>query len=694
MARFPARPTATALAVACALASSVTAEAAPPPYRSPAETPAKGSKPPAKATSKTTRASDLSARRAIAGGPTAEEASLGPESPELRTLRDASRELFPQAVPAPGHPWPAELLPVATRDNAPTVVATGLPPEVPLPPPGVEAGGLAWLAHLELPDLPVRWDERVVRYLQYFRDDPRGHATFATLYRHSGRWREMIRRALRRKSLPEDLAWVSMIESGFDVTARSTSGASGLWQFMPETAKVYGLSLDRWLDQRLNAAAATDAAADFLGDLHRRFGSWELALAGFNMGYVGLSSVVRRYNTNDFWSLARTEGTLPWETTLYVPKILAAAVVAHNLTAFGFGDLVVDPAVLADEVDVPPGTPLALVAQAAGCSSKDIESLNPELRAARTPPASTDAAPGPRPLDPTDSAYPVKVPEGKGASAAQALSRLRRDQPALERYVVRFGETLEQVAIAHRTTTQKLVDLNAIAPGEAVRGGTVLLVPHVDAPPGAATDSAPAVPGAAAPVPGPKPSVVVPADVFVYPDRKRVFYRVRIGDTLKEIASSLQVAPDDLRRWNDLDPSARLQEGMTLQAYVAEDADLSRVAVVPEVDVHVLPVGSDEFFAALEHDRGFRRVTLAAKAGDTIESIGRRFDVPARTMERINRRPRADVLKSGDSVVVYVPAAPGDRSPTRRSGPVAAANASDVTPNGPLPAPPVPDLLP
>jgi hypothetical protein len=105
---------------------------------------------------------------------------------------------------------------------------------------------------------------------------------------------------------------------------------------MPETAKIYGLTIDRWLDQRLSAPVETEAAADFLADLHRRFGSWDLALAAYNMGYGGLSSVVRRYNTNDFWSLARTEGTLPWETTLYVPKILASAVVAHNLGAFGF----------------------------------------------------------------------------------------------------------------------------------------------------------------------------------------------------------------------------------------------------------------------------------------------------------------------------------------------------------------------
>jgi membrane-bound lytic murein transglycosylase D len=618
---------------------------------------------------KPSRGVDAAARRAIAGGPTADDAAMGAESSELRTLREAERELFPPASPAPGSTWPSNLPLVLPGESGPAVEATGVPPARALPLPSQEerAQDLGWLEHLEMPDLPVRWDERVVRYLEFFRDDPRGHATFANLYRHSGRWRDMMRRALRRKSLPTDLVWVSMIESGFDPAIHSVAGAAGLWQLMPETAKIYGLTFDRWLDQRLSATLATDAAADLLGDLHRRFGGWELALAGFNMGYAGLASVLKRFNTNDFWSLSRTEGALPWETTLYVPKVFAAAVVAHNLAAFGFGDIVVDPAVETDEVNVAPGTPLALVAQAAGCTTKDIEALNPELRASRTPPAA----------DADSSACGVNVPQGKGGAAAQALLRLRREQPSLDRYVVRFGETLDQIAAAHKTTTQKLVELNAIAPGEAVRGGTVLLVPHVESAAGEAPSAT-----------GPRPAVVVPSDVFVYPDRKRVFYRVLVGDTLKDIGSALRVSPDELARWNGLDPAARLQEGMTVQAFVAPDADLSRVVVVSESDVRVVAVGSEEFFAALEHDKNVKRVTVVAKAGDTVESIGRRYDVSARSMERVNHQNRGHVLKAGETVVVYV------RNNVAVQGGVGPTAINEPVPNGPLPAPPVPDLLP
>jgi membrane-bound lytic murein transglycosylase D len=303
-----------------------------------------------------------------------------------------------------------------------------------------------------------------------------------------------------------------MLESGFEAKAHSSAGAAGLWQFTPDTARLYGLTIDHWIDQRLDPRAATDAAVELLGDLHQRFGAWELALAAYDMGWAGLASVVRRYNTNDFWSLSRTEGTLPWETTLYVPKIIAAAVVASNLAAFGFADVAIDEPVRVEDVETPPGTPLPLVAQAAGCTAKELQALNPELRVGRTPPAAAGGDPG---------GYMVKVPRGKGAAASQALAKLRREPSVVERYVMRFGETLEQVATAHKTTVQHLIELNGIAPGETRWGGTVLLVPKVDPSSAAPNSPASGSPPAAAGV-GPRPTVIVPADVFVYPDRRRV----------------------------------------------------------------------------------------------------------------------------------------------------------------------------
>jgi membrane-bound lytic murein transglycosylase D len=615
-------------------------------------------------------------RRAIASGPTYDETAMGADTPELRALAAAERELFPPSQRDLSSPWPEELpFPVAATDDKPRVHASGLPPAPPpSSPPMVGEGGkdLSWVAKLDMPDLPVRWDPRVVRYLEFFKDDPRGRATFVMWHKRSGRYIGAVRKALRKKSLPEDLAALAMIESGFVPEARSPVGALGMWQFMAETGKIYGLTMDRWADQRMSVTASTEAAADHLADLHRRFGSWDLAMAAYNMGYGGVLQAVRRYNTNDYWALSKLEGSLPWETTLYVPKILAAAVVSHNLAAFGFQDVAQEPALEGEEVMVPPGTALASVAQACGATNEELKTLNPELRAQRTPPSQED--------------WPVKVPASKANGCGEKLAKTRKEVPT-DRYTVRFGETLEQIAQSRRTTASKLIDLNGIQPGEVIRGGTVLIVPKVD--PNAPTASDPKDKNKTAE----KPVVIVPQDLFVYPDRKRVFYRVQVADTVKDIATAFRIGPDELRRWNDIDPSARLVEGMTLQLFVPSSVDLSQMVIQREGDVHTIVAGTEEFFRHWE-DKGRRRTVVTAKQGETIEQIGRRYGVSSSLMERINRRGRSEVLSEGAQVVVW---SPGPQAPLAPDAPQTAALAKPaVVPERtpPLANAPAPSQLP
>jgi membrane-bound lytic murein transglycosylase D len=676
-------------------------QAPPPASPKPAAKPATAPKPSAKTPQKPAGGhAEPAARRTVAGGPTFDDARLGAESPELTELSRAERELFPPAMPGLGTPWPTDLAsPVPDDPEHPRAHASGLPPQPANAPPLVAEGGrdVSWLAKLDMPDLPVRWDPRVVRYIEFFKDDPRGRAVFAIWLRRSGRYRETIRKTLRKKGLPEDLMYLAMIESGFEAAARSPVGAQGVWQFMPETGRIYGLTQDRWADQRLNVQLATEAASDYLGDLYRRFGTWELAMAAYNMGYGGIMVALRRYNTNDYWALSRAEGSLPWETTLYVPKIVALAVVGKNLATFGFKDIALESSLDGQEVMVPPQTALASVAQAAGCTTKEIADLNPELRAQRTPPG---------------DAYPVRVPPAKAAQCTQNLPRYAKAESPTERYTVRFGETLEQIAQARGTTTQKLVELNALAPGEVVRGGTVILVP----PPKVAsatststststtttTTTTTATTTATATATDPRPTVVVPQDVFVYPDRKRVFYRVIAGDQLPDIARTFKVAVDDIRRWNEIDPAARLIEGMTLQLFLPQGADTSQAVLMSEKDVNVVHAGSDEFFARFE-EKGRKRVVVSAKPNETLEMVGRRYGVTPSLMERINRRPRSEQLKENENVVVYLPpSAPAARTPATAGS---SANAKALTQGAhpeleatPEPMPeivaPAPDLLP
>jgi membrane-bound lytic murein transglycosylase D len=595
---------------------------------------------------------DEAARRAIAGT----SGRLLHESPELRAMRELDRALFPGNAPTAGAPWVAEGTPLVDRGE-PEVVATGMPPEAKLVgAPTVEpVRDLSWLSKLTMPDIPVRWDARVVRYLDYYKNNARGRSMVASWLKKSGRYGAAIRRTLRENGLPEDIVWLALVESGFDPTIVSHAGAAGLWQFMPDGGRIYGLAVDRWIDERLDPERSTVAAARYLADLHTRFGTWELAFAAYNMGYGGLLASIRKYNTNDFWELSRVESGMPLETALYVPKIVAMAIVARNKGVFGLDDVELDPAVSFDKVAVRPGVSLQSVALAAGTGTERIAELNPQVLAGRLPPLGPShdgAASGPKPRagfagpDGKDTPYwELRVPAGAAPRAAKSLPKLVEAEPKMERYVVRWGESLEDIANRRHTTRGVLASLNGVRRDESLRPGTAIFVPVMSP-----EDAADPFNDVAAS----KPIVVVPPVSGSYPDRRRVFYRVVGGDTLRELATVFGVGVADLARWNALDPGAALHDGMTLQVQVPIGETRPDVVVLEEKDATVLPVGSKEFFAHFESLRGRTRVEIAAKQGDTFRSIAARYGLSVSQLERINGRARSTALAPGDKLVVYV----------------------------------------
>lgn len=606
------------------------------------------------------------ARRSIAGAATNEDAARRAESPELQQLREIEKELFAPAAPYPGNPIPSNvgygpsLLP-----GRPAVNIAGLPTAA-SPSKSTEdvptTGSHAWLASLKTPDITVRWDARVVRYLDWFKDDPRGRATLAFGWKRSGRYAAVIQKALKAEGAPEALIWLAMVESAFDPAIKSHAGAAGLWQFMPDGAKIYGLRVERWVDDRLDPVAASTAAAKYLSDLHRRFGNWELAMAAYNMGFGGVLSAVKKYNTNDYWELARYEAGIPWETTLYVPKIMAFAIAAQNPTVFGLDKLDKDGAVAFDTVKVAPGTTLERVATAAGTTTAALASLNPQLKGGRTPPQAPGASQG---------EVEVKVPEGKGETAAKQLAAMPSNDTKLASYVVKFGQTLDAIALEHGVTRQKMLELNCMGRDESLRSGDVVLVP-------ASSEGF-------AKLGNERPVIVAPAQPTSVPGRHRVFYRVITGDNLRNIADAFKVSLDDIRSWNNVEPSARLQEGMVMQVFVPAEQDLSRIVVIREDEARVLTVGTDEFFAHFESLKGRTRLEITAAEHDTWETIARKYRLSVALLERINRRPRSETLRPGDPVVVYTTIAqPTQVAPATPSRPKASEELAAPTPKQPV----------
>jgi membrane-bound lytic murein transglycosylase D len=574
---------------------------------------------------------DNDVRRQIAGGPTADDLSAPKNDPELRALSEAERVLFPKPLRGARVGWSWDL-PTPVDDGSAAVETSGLPPAMPLGSAARKeaAKEAEWLRALVMPNLPTRLDSRVVKYLKFYRDDARGRSIARNWAKKAGRFAPALKAEFAKAGLPTDLVWLSLIESGHNPTIVSPVGAAGLWQFVPESARMYGLTVDRWVDERLDPVRSTEAAVRYLSDLRARFGSYELAMAAYNMGHGGLLRAVRKFNTNDFWALSRYEAGVPWETTLYVPKILATAILMANKKAFGVDDVDPDPPISFDTVYVGPNVDLADVARAADVPLDDVRALNAHYLTQRTPP-----------FGGSGKQWPVRVPAGHGLLAGQRLaSAARPPGTGPEPYVVRFGDTLEAIAGETGASVREIMALNHVAPDERLIAGSVLVVPRS---PVAADVAAPAD----------EQVVVVPARRFGDAHRRRVFYEVLPGDTVADIAAAFGVAPSELVTWNGLDESALLQQGMTLQVFVPEDRDLSRTRYLADHEARVLVAGSREFFEYFEAQNGRKRITVVAKKGDTLASIGKRYGMSTAMMERINRFPASGQIREGDRIVVY-----------------------------------------
>lgn len=236
-------------------------------------------------------------------------------------------------------------------------------------------------AHLIF-DFPVTYNARVRKWIKYFQTV--GRTSFRRWLERSSRYIPAIQEEMKRANLPLDLAYVAMIESGFSSSASSHANALGMWQFIAPTGTRYGLSIDWWIDERRDFEKSTKAAIGYMSDLYEQFGSWHLVAASYNMGENGVRRLIKRYKTNSFWDLA-DRGALPEETRNYLPKMLAAMLIAKAPALYGFRELEFQVPYAFDTLEVPGGTDLINLANHLGVSERSLTELNPELLQAFIP---------------------------------------------------------------------------------------------------------------------------------------------------------------------------------------------------------------------------------------------------------------------------------------------------------------------
>ena len=584
---------------------------------------------------------------------------------------DVLREFEAERIPPPGHdPWISDRAPVgSTLERGPARTArkaSELRPDAP------------WLDQLALPDLPIRWSQRLADYLVFYRDDPRGRAIMSGWLAAQGRYRDLIVAQLRKAKLPDDLLYVAMIESSYDPGELSHAGALGLWQWMPAGAKIYGLRRDRWVDERLDPYRSTIAQMDYFRDLYQRFGDWHIALAAFNVGYGAVLKSIARFNTNDYYQLCEYENALPWENCWYTPKVLAAAIVGNNRAAFRFDSVKPAPAEAWDDVAVPSSIALAVIAHAAGVGEAEIKRLNPHLRYGRTPPG--------------EAGYVVRVPLGKKADTTRRLAELQSEWAGYDAYVVAHGERFEDVATTFGVSIYALRKLNGVTNDAEIEGGMVLVVPRI-------SEDARAKNRAKAKAKlhtsgidqraGEPLVVAVPDKNAAEPGRNRVFYRVVSGDTLRGVAKAFGVTTRELARWSSLDPDGKLQARMVLVVWVPPgfDPDAHRVTLLDESQIVVVTRGTTEHLDLDAQRSGRVRTEYVAAGREKLDDVARKFGMKGRDLARINRISYDTVLAKGAKIIVYQVADPSRsqraseqwrKTPHGRRGSVAGPRAVDT----------------
>jgi membrane-bound lytic murein transglycosylase D len=443
---------------------------------------------------------------------------------------------------------------------------------------------------------------RVQYYLDFFLG--KGRQRMAIWLSRMPRYEPMIRERLQRDSLPGDLVYLALIESGFSNTATSRAKAVGMWQFMKATGKGYGLRIDSWVDERRDPMRATDAAAKHLRDLNRRFNSLYLAAAAYNAGSGKVSRGLGRLpddesdtvNTDAMFFRLYDTKLLRRETKDYVPKLIAAALIAKQPERYGFKVEKAAP-IAYDSIIVPDMTGLDVLARLADTTVAAIRELNPQYLRLATPPGTRSV---------------VRLPLGHGAMTVTAYAELpaRQRVTFVEHFVVR-GETLGGIALRYRVSQAMLMASNPKARSRSLRIGQRIVVPT-----GGALST--------------KVARRMAEPVVAAGTARRTFHRVQRGETISEIADEYGVTQRELLAWNQLDSRGRIRAGQRLRVAATNVARTS-LAVEPAA----LSGGSK---------------THVVRRGDTLKGLAKRYGVSIQAIREANGLSERETLRTGISL--------------------------------------------
>jgi membrane-bound lytic murein transglycosylase D len=407
--------------------------------------------------------------------------------------------------------------------------------------------------------IPLTMNDHVQKALVSFQG--REKDFFVNAYRRSGKYRPAIVQAFNDAGLPEELSWLPLIESGFQVRALSRARALGLWQFIASTGYKFGLKRDHWIDERMDPEKSTYAAIAYLKELHQMFGDWTTVLAAYNCGEWGVLRRIRSQRINyldNFWDLYEL---LPRETASYVPRFLAVLHILQDPEAYGFDLPPVDKPLEMEAVTINKQVQLKTIAERIEVDYDTLKELNPELRHNSTPP----------------SAYALRVLPGKGEVLLAELDNIPAWRPpASSHYVhrVRSGDSLSSLANRYRTSTSAIMRANNLRNPNYLKVGWNLRIPT----------------SARASSPSEKPALQTAKT-----EQNISTYVVKRGDSLWKIASRHGTTVHAIQSINGLNGS-RLRVGQVLKVPRG-----SGVTVPQHANVYLVKEGDSPYLIAQRH---------------------------------------------------------------------------------------------
>ena len=405
-------------------------------------------------------------------------------------------------------------------------------------------------------DIEPQLNAEVYRYIEYFTGG--GRSTFERWLRRSGRYTDLFRQVLQREGLPPDLVNLVFVESGFSLHARSVSNAVGPWQFLRSTGRLFGLTVNQWVDERKDPEKSTVAAARYLKHLYAIFGDWPLALASYNAGEGTVLRAIKRQGTTNYWDLR-----LPRQTEDYVPQFMAVLAISKSPEKYGFDEIELEDPMTFDEVALKGTVDLRAIARLAGCTYDELRLLNPSVL--------RHAAPA------RDGVTVLRVPKGKAGTILAALDG-GIAMPAVDlsvKHRVRRGETLQGIANQYHVSAKKLAADNGISRSKPLRRGMVL---NVRSTMGAGTlavaEIEPGDPRISTAYVPPRPRAPIASINADSEAEGRFRHTVRRGETLASIAAKYGVTVADIKKWNRLTTSS-VRRGTRLKLREGDAADLS-----------------------------------------------------------------------------------------------------------------------